>query len=687
MTRARRRLRIAAPCLALWLAGCSATGTGRLGGISRSGQRSIAAIGDRPVLAAVGEGEYRVEQKVEAPARSILPDTLSRVRISGRVLDPQGNPAPQVKVRLADGPARPGRDPATTTDRSGAFTLSGLQSGKVYTLIAESESDGEGLLRGTADATATASGVVIHLDRPEVATAGATQARPPRSSRVRPVSDESEAPADPEARERPAKLPPAGARREAPASAWHRTGEAPATADASGPESDPDLPPAGDEGPNPLPPARERPERGAAESLDDGPGRDEPQAAGDLTLAPAGPAPRDPAPESSPAPALAAASDAPIPHLDADPAPGGETMPNLPPAAPAVDPPAAEVPPLPPATPAADPAPAPSTAPAPAVEAASNVPPPTALDYNPWADPFVTQSAPAVPAVASAAGAETATAPARSVAMAPPSKSAFGRDTLPRTAAPSTAAREPNAPRPNAAAKPAPKTWGDLAKQPPKPPEETALTVDPAPAPAVVAEAENAAALTPGPAVAAKEARPRSKRRGAEPQPAPKPAVSLCSFDARLGKLNDFRLPDLEGRPIGLKDLDADLIVLDFWGTWCKPCLDAVPHLVELQKKFGPGRVAVVGIACEEDNPAEWKLKVEAAARKLGINYTVLLSGTDGPCPLRAALHVQALPTLVVLDRTGAIRWRGEGSNAATLNRLDRVVAAAADHPPQTARR
>ena len=80
-------------------------------------------------------------------------------------------------------------------------------------------------------------------------------------------------------------------------------------------------------------------------------------------------------------------------------------------------------------------------------------------------------------------------------------------------------------------------------------------------------------------------------------------SLSLCSYDTRLRKVVDFRLPDLEGKPVRFQDLDADFILLDFWGTWCAPCLESIPHLVSLQKEYGPRRLRVVGIACEQVAP------------------------------------------------------------------------------------
>ncbi|WP_435017376.1 redoxin domain-containing protein [Tundrisphaera sp. TA3] len=652
---------------AIALAGCSTTGRhGPLGTGARS--RSVAVIGDRPMAPAVGEPGSRVASDADEPALTAA-QPAARSRISGRVLDADGEPVPEATVRLADGTAKAGRDLRTTTDRSGAFTLSGLRPGSIYTLIAESDEPG-GRGRGSAEARSSETGVEITLADGD----GEAASRTVRPARARSVSNRAEA--DEGAVGRPGAGEDAGTmpedaapdedveataetpRRAEPgqASGWRKVGAA-TPAEPAPPSGPPEAGSEGpameapDEGPNPLPPAIDRegsdPERTSSRPDRRGraAARSEPTAtAGGLALADE-PAPRRrsrPAREAADDPApvaeAPAADEGPVPTLDGAPAVAASGLPEMPPVAPGGDPapspmslPAAAPPPGP------DPlAAAPVTTPAPEPVFASEPPaPPAPADYNPFANPFVTQ-----------ASQEPPKARPIGVAARPRSTSALGMDVKP---GPSKLARKPpTAP----AAKPAPAkkmTWGELSSQEPAP---------------VVAEAAVATATA-----SKKPDRARGEKAKTDE------FASLCTFDARLGKIVDFRLPDLEGNPVSLKDLDADLILLDFWGTWCKPCVEAVPHLVELQKKFGPGKLAVVGIACEEDEPKLRKAKVEEMSRQLGINYSVLLSGMDGPCPLRDALHVQALPTMVILDRTGKIQWRGEGATAATLARLDRVIA------------
>jgi thiol-disulfide isomerase/thioredoxin len=162
---------------------------------------------------------------------------------------------------------------------------------------------------------------------------------------------------------------------------------------------------------------------------------------------------------------------------------------------------------------------------------------------------------------------------------------------------------------------------------------------------------------------------------------------SACSIDPNERRLIDFKLPDLSGKLVSLHDFDADVILLDFWGSWCQPCRKSIPHLIELQSKFVGKRVQVIGIACEKSaNAADRQASAAKAVEQLGINYAVLLSSRDGSCPLQEALQIQFYPTMVLLSRDGRLLAREHGATDVTLPRMDRAIATAlhelATHAP-----
>jgi thiol-disulfide isomerase/thioredoxin len=173
--------------------------------------------------------------------------------------------------------------------------------------------------------------------------------------------------------------------------------------------------------------------------------------------------------------------------------------------------------------------------------------------------------------------------------------------------------------------------------------------------------------------------------------PSPRPGrdtIEQCRYDSKRQQIVDFRLPNLEGQPVSLADFQSDYILLDFWGTWCRPCMTSVPHFVDLQKRLGSKSLAVVGVACEEGPPDSNAAHVADVAKRLGINYDILLSRKDALSPLQQSLHIQAFPTMILIDRSGRVLWRGVGATTTTLARLDRVLDSATRNPrPDTVRR
>ena len=126
---------------------------------------------------------------------------------------------------------------------------------------------------------------------------------------------------------------------------------------------------------------------------------------------------------------------------------------------------------------------------------------------------------------------------------------------------------------------------------------------------------------------------------------------------------------------VSFRDIDADVILLDFWGSWCVQCRKSIAFERDLQTKLGAKRVKVIGIACEKGTKLEERRASAAkATRQLGINYPVLVSSMDGTCPLQNAFQVQFYPTMVVLDREGRILHIERGATDTTLGRTARSI-------------
>lgn len=119
-------------------------------------------------------------------------------------------------------------------------------------------------------------------------------------------------------------------------------------------------------------------------------------------------------------------------------------------------------------------------------------------------------------------------------------------------------------------------------------------------------------------------------------------------------KAPDLRLKDLRGRVVSLSRLKGKVVLLNFWATWCPPCLAEVPDLIRWQRDYGSRGLQVVGITY----PPTERAKVVRFVRRLRVNYPILL-GTKETKALFAG--GETLPTTVIIDPDGNVRENIEG--------------------------
>ncbi len=129
----------------------------------------------------------------------------------------------------------------------------------------------------------------------------------------------------------------------------------------------------------------------------------------------------------------------------------------------------------------------------------------------------------------------------------------------------------------------------------------------------------------------------------------------------------DFSLQTFDGREITLSQLKGKVVLLDFWATWCAPCREAIPYLVQLYKNYREDGLELIGMNMDKGD-------VESVRRfitSMDIPYPVV----GAPEEVVRNYRVTGIPVTVLIDKEGRIRERFVGFNSPIAQQLTARVA------------
>jgi peroxiredoxin len=115
----------------------------------------------------------------------------------------------------------------------------------------------------------------------------------------------------------------------------------------------------------------------------------------------------------------------------------------------------------------------------------------------------------------------------------------------------------------------------------------------------------------------------------------------------------DFKLDDAAGQAIRLSSYQGQVVLLNFWATWCGGCKTEMPWFVELQTKYRDAGLKVVGVSLDDDGYRS----VTPYLKEHGVNYPIVV----GPQELGKQYGVEAMPVTLLIDRIGRIAVKHVG--------------------------
>ena len=133
--------------------------------------------------------------------------------------------------------------------------------------------------------------------------------------------------------------------------------------------------------------------------------------------------------------------------------------------------------------------------------------------------------------------------------------------------------------------------------------------------------------------------------------------LTLCLSGPVVGEdaqpAPDFTLTDANGQPVTLSELRGQVVMINFWASWCGPCREEMPLLEQIHQRYEPLGFTLLGINVEQDSTDG-----KAFLKDRPVSFPVLYDPQNGISKL---YDVVAMPSTVLIDRQGNIRYLHHG--------------------------
>jgi len=131
-------------------------------------------------------------------------------------------------------------------------------------------------------------------------------------------------------------------------------------------------------------------------------------------------------------------------------------------------------------------------------------------------------------------------------------------------------------------------------------------------------------------------------------------ANASFSYAAKLnGKAPNFTLKSMTGKNLKLSEYRGQVVMINFWASWCAPCRQEMPLLEDLYKKYQSLGFTLLGVNVEQNSN-----KAKTLLRNIKVSFPILF---DNKNKVSKLYKVSAMPTTVIIDRDGNLRYLHQG--------------------------
>ena len=109
----------------------------------------------------------------------------------------------------------------------------------------------------------------------------------------------------------------------------------------------------------------------------------------------------------------------------------------------------------------------------------------------------------------------------------------------------------------------------------------------------------------------------------------------------------NFKVITTSGQPVTLENYRGYVLVIDFFATWCQPCRESIPHLIDMNRKYGKQGLQVLGMSADEDG----ERLVKSFADERRITYPIALAGES----TLVDFGVRSVPVMFIIDKKGSV--------------------------------